>query len=131
MKFSKKKSFFSTCKTSDLGYIKSIYARIGEIQLSWCIWAPFGGFLAVRNHWKNIFYSVILRKTHCMHTRCVSDVGDIIPRVDSTCGKSFPPSLWGILTVFGFFEFFFIWCHFCPAANGAENVSMLGLILKF
>ena len=69
-----------------------------------------------------------------MHTKCVSDVGDITPRVGSTCGESFPQTLWAILVFFGIFEFFkknFFFCHFWIATDGAENVSMLGLILKF
>ena len=69
-----------------------------------------------------------------MHTRCVSDVGYMIPGVDSTCGESFPQTLWAILVFFGIFEFFkknFFLCHSWIATDGAENVSMLGLILKF
>ena len=32
MRFSKKKRFFSMCKTNDLGCIKSIYGRIGHVH---------------------------------------------------------------------------------------------------
>ena len=69
-----------------------------------------------------------------MHTRYVSDVGYMIPGVDSTCRESFPQTLWAILVFFGIFEFFkkfFFLCHSLIATDGAENVSMLGLILKF
>ena len=69
-----------------------------------------------------------------MHTRYVSDVGYMISGVDSTCGESFPQTLWAILVFFGIFEFFkknFFFCHFWIVTDGAENVSMLGLILKF
>ena len=41
-----------------------------------------------------------------MYTRCVSDVEYMIPGVDSTCGESFPQTLWAILVFFGIFEFF-------------------------
>ena len=66
-----------------------------------------------------------------MHTGCVSDVENMIPRVDPTCGESFPQTLsvgeWGILIFLGFRLF----DSYPTAADGAENVSTLGLILKF